>query len=120
MTKGKLGLAYGLFLLLATQVFAAATNDKSGQEATQAQPAATHAATATQQQKSDALAVDERVQVSKGVATRDLVLTLIGLLGFVGFMSFLLQRPKNLDKYDRIYAKLREEHDKRKAQEKAA
>jgi len=96
-------LLCGLFLIAAIQPLAASAGEQSTKKAAQTQ--------------SEGSAAAERRQVGKGQATRDLVLTIVGLLAFIGLMVFLLRRPKDLDKYEKLYASLEKEKE-RKEREK--
>lgn len=123
MNKKRMVLVSSLWLVFAApKLFAADANEKPANEAAQTQPAATNEAADeekqqnAQQENPEGSAVAKRPQVSKGQATRDLILTIVGLVAFIGLMAFLLRRPKDLDKYEKMYTALREEKEKRDRQ----
>ena len=93
-------LLCSLFLVCAIQSLTTHATKQSTQESVQTESKAT--------------AASKGRPAGTGPATRDLLFTLAGLLAFIVLAVFLLRRPpKDLDKYEKMYAFLESEKEKK-------
>ena len=105
MGKKRVIFAFSLCMIfVAPKLFATDTSTKQPQ---------------LEQEETESSSVAKHAQISEGQPARDMILAAVGLVAFAGLMAFLLRRPKDLDKYDKLYASLLEEKEERENMQKA-